>query len=685
MKLGYAAWGLWIIGFGAVLGSYGQSLGPIPAFPGAEGFGVFTPGGRGGKVYLVTTLADYETEEPPISGSLRAAVEAEGPRIVVFRVAGYIDLKRPLVVRHPYLTIAGQTAPGEGITLRNYGLEIEAPHVVIRYLRVRPGDGARIEQDAINVRASYVVIDHCSVSWATDEVLSVSGRASEVTIQWCLIAESLNQSVHHKGAHGYGSLFSSGGRISVHHTIYAFHASRNPRPKDVLLDFRNNLIYGFGERAGYSRNDQTRINYVGNYLYPLPYSQNSQQAFILEGINTRLFLQDNVIRFHDRVEQRDWALIRPPEGWTASAIEAQARARLPFPAPAIATVPSKQVLTLLLAEAGATRPHRDAVDRRILELIHQGKGLLIDSQEDVGGWPTLEVAAPPPDSDQDGMPDDWELRYGLNPNDPLDTVEDLDGDGYTNIEEYLNGTDPTQPLRWIPPPSILPDPAAAPLDSVITVRFELPDTTWPVHYTVDGREPTAQDPRYTGPFQVRRPAHVRARFLVESDTVFTTTAFAFYDSLEVLAATTPPKALRQGLLVRRYRATDWDESPPIETLTPVTTDTVAYLDLRLWGDEPIIALCFEGYMHVPTTGWYGFYIDADPRSRLWIDGRFVAHGRAPEAGPFGITLAAGWHRVRLLVLREADWAPVRLAWQQPGEPPQPLHEIDFFVEHPLTP
>ena len=680
---GAIAWGLGLLLLVAGPNARAQVPAAVPAFPGAEGFGMFTPGGRGGRVYLVTTLADYDADEPPIPGSLRAAVEAEGPRIVVFRVAGYIDLKRPLVVSHPYLTIAGQTAPGEGVTLRRYGLEINAPHVVVRYLRVRPGDVAHIEQDAINVRASYVVIDHCSVSWATDEVLSVSGRASEVTIQWCLIAESLNRSVHHKGAHGYGSLFSSGGRISVHHTIYAFHESRNPRPKDVLLDFRNNLIYGFGDRAGYSRNDLTRMNYVGNYIYPLAYSRHARWAFLLEGTNTRIFLEDNVLRLGDRLLRPDWGLIRPPEGWTAEAIEARARVPLPFPAPSVQTVPAEAVPALLLAEAGAMRPRRDAVDRRIVELIRRGEGQLIDSQEEVGGWPPLATAPPSPDADADGMPDAWEKRHGLNPQDPADAAGDLDGDGYTNIEEYLNDTDPARPERWVPPPVIRPDPLAAPPDTTLTITLH--GAHGPIHYTVDGREPTAADPRYSGPFTVRRPAHVRARVVASGDATLTTSAFAFYEAPEVLAAQHPNGPLRPGLLLRRYRAADWDESPPIETLPPVETDTIGRLDLTLWGDEPGTALWFEGYLQVPETGRYRFFLEADPRSRLWIDGQVVAHGRTPEAGPFTAVLAAGWHHVRLLLLREWDLSPVQVRWAGPGQPWQPLTAAAFFVKVPPSP
>lgn len=231
-----------------------------PAFPGAEGFGAYTRGGRGGQVYVVTTLADYAHTDEPVEGSLRAAVEAEGPRTVVFRVGGYIALARLLEIDNPYLTIAGQSAPGEGMTLRNYGIEVYAPQVILRYIRVRPGDVAGIEQDAINIRASDVIVDHVSASWGTDEVVSVIENATNVTVQWSIISESLNESVHSKGAHGYGTLLTTDGDVSIHHNAYLFHQSRNPQPKTMRLDFRNNLIYGFGARAGYNHDDATVMN-----------------------------------------------------------------------------------------------------------------------------------------------------------------------------------------------------------------------------------------------------------------------------------------------------------------------------------------------------------------------------------------------------------------------------------------
>ena len=227
-------------------GSTVEAASPIPAFPGAEGFGAYTVGGRGGRVILVTTLEDYGGNEPPIEGSLRAAVEAEGARNILFRVSGYIDLKQSLEIKNPYITIAGQSAPGDGVTIRRYGVEVQSPQTIIRHLRVRPGDVAGVPQDALNISAPDVIVDHCSVGWGTDETLSVIGNATNVTVQWCLISESLNESVHPKGAHGYGSLLTATGDVSIHHSAYVLHNSRNPRPKSLRLDFRNNLIYGYG-------------------------------------------------------------------------------------------------------------------------------------------------------------------------------------------------------------------------------------------------------------------------------------------------------------------------------------------------------------------------------------------------------------------------------------------------------
>jgi len=412
----------------------------LPAFPGAEGFGAFTKGGRGGKVYVVTTLEDYGKGEKAIPGSLREAVEAEGPRVVVFRVGGTVDLKQGLVVRNPFLTLAGQTAPGGGICLKRFPLVVVANDVVVRYLRCRVGDLARKEMDAVTVsRNKNVILDHLSASWSIDETLSVT-LAEDVTVQWCVITEALHQSYHSKGRHGYGSLIG-GGNISWHHNLYANHSSRNPRPGDVYLDFRNNVIYNWGGRSGYNGDDETKMNYVANYLKPGPSTAEAVRgiAFLAGGLKSRIYFADNRIEGAPQKDNDNRLMLLLPKEMPQDAAKTILVDK-PFPvARAIKTDSAAVAFQKVLQDAGATLPKRDAVDLRIIQQIKDGTGNLIDSQDEVGGWPALEPGAPPKDSDMDGMPDDWEKQRGLNPTSPADASTDRDGDGYTNIEEYING------------------------------------------------------------------------------------------------------------------------------------------------------------------------------------------------------------------------------------------------------
>lgn len=420
--------------------------GRLPAFPGAEGFGVQTPGGRGGKVLSVTTLADSGP------GSLRDAVRTKGARTVVFRVGGRIELRSPLQISEPYLTIAGQSAPGEGITLTNFGTSIATHDVVIRFLRFRPGDVEGRETDALSIGGHDIVVDHCSASWATDETLSAT-NSRNVTVQWCILSESLNRSVHKKGEHGYGSLITGpAGGISFHHNLYAHHKSRSPRPgapKDtggMVFDFRNNVIYDWGATAGYSSETPVRMNYVGNYLRPGPSTKGPRKdlAFILGGTATRIFLKGNVLdgspdKSRDNVRllglSNNFAF---PEGYgPADALEAS-----PFPAPPVATDAAETAMERVIAEAGASRPARDPIDERIVRQFQQRGGRIIDSQAEVGGWSAARAAPPLDDADGDGMADDWEQSSMLDPSSPADANEDADGDGYTNLEEFLNRTDP---------------------------------------------------------------------------------------------------------------------------------------------------------------------------------------------------------------------------------------------------
>ena len=416
----------------------------LPAFPGAEGFGAGSRGGRGGKVFVVRTLEDYKRGgKQVIAGSLREACEAEGPRIIVFDVAGTIELKSALVLSKPFVTIAGQTAPGGGICLKNYGLKIVTHDVVVRYLRVRPGDTMKSELDSISVSAGSrdVIIDHCSASWSIDETLSVSGAGiSNVTVQWCIISESLNDSFHKKGPHGYGSLVRTNGNISFHHNLYAHHRSRSPRPGtygdgSILFDFRNNVIYQGGR--GYTSKDPARVNYVANYIKATDIFSATK--------TTEMHSAGNLVEGKKGGEADPWSAVK--------GLEKKNRRAAPFPVAPVATDDARSAYRRVLYEAGASKPVRDAVDARIIEQVRSGKGRLIDSQKQVGGWPKLEPSYRDEedkewitwlrrDADGDGMRTNWERAYGLRPRSDSDTAEDPDGDGYTNIEECLNGTHP---------------------------------------------------------------------------------------------------------------------------------------------------------------------------------------------------------------------------------------------------
>lgn len=410
------------------------------AFPGAEGAGRFAQGGRGGAVLHVTTLAD----DGP--GSLRAAISAKGPRIIVFAVNGVIALASPLVIREGRVTIAGQSAPGDGVSLKNCPLVVAADDVVVRYLRSRLGDESGAEEDAITVaRGRRIMLDHVSASWSVDETLSVAGRYEpreagpyDVTVQWSLIAESLNQSRHAKGAHGYGSLVRGayGARMSFHHNLWAHHRARNPRPgnyhaPDVdpegpLIEFRSNVFYNWGGRfAGYDADANARVTYafIDNVYLAGP---DSTGALAFQGSNAgaRSLFSGNSM--NGAIPADPWSLVE-------NANRATRLASLPWPQD-IASDPSS--LEKILATAGASH-RRDAVDARIVASVRTRGGRIIDSQSEVGGWPPLRTAPAQADTDRDGMPDAWERAQGLDPHN-ADDKGDADGDGFTNVEAYLN-------------------------------------------------------------------------------------------------------------------------------------------------------------------------------------------------------------------------------------------------------
>lgn len=419
--------------------------GGVLAFPGAEGYGRFSRGGRGGRVFRVTHLGN----DGP--GSLRAAIEAAGPRTVVFEVSGNIELESPLTIVEDLITIAGQSAPGSGITLKNHGLFVRADDVVIRYIRARPGSGAGVETDAISVNAGEnIIIDHCSTSWATDETLTVSpsdkaGMRSidRVTVQWNIISESLNQSVHSKGSHGYGSLVrgSAGSRFSFHHNLWAHHQARMPRPgnyvdaetdpEGAFFDFRNNVFYNWGGTAsGYNadRDSISRYNFINNYYLEGPDSTGSL-AFEESNSLAQSHFSGNLM--NRELPANPWTLIHFQDGRTSGH-------EIPFPAAPVRTEEAAQAFVSTLELAGASL-HRDEVDRRVVSQVRSGLGRIIDRTEEIGGWPELPTSEPPVDSDGDGMPDSWEHEHKLDPLDSSDGPGDHNGDGYTNLEDYLNG------------------------------------------------------------------------------------------------------------------------------------------------------------------------------------------------------------------------------------------------------
>jgi hypothetical protein len=431
--------------------------GDLPAFPGAEGFGSTTVGGRGGRVIEVTTLEDGGP------GSLREAVEAEGPRTIVFRVSGTIALKKDLNIKNPFCTIAGQTAPGDGICVRNYTVAVMGTHdVVIRYLRVRRGDESGLQEDGLDVIedtqrktwAENVVIDHCSVSWTCDEAINTWHHTRNVTYQWCIISEALHNAVH--VGHGFAATIG-GENTTYHHNLVANCPGRNPSIggnnnsfKTINLDFRNNVVFNWQERTMDGK--PWSLNDINNYWKPGPSTTLHNRLVRIDKINSdpqgHWYVAGNFYEGNDALSQNNRLGIETDGGLNAD----DWLVKEPFAVAPVRTQSAQEAYALVLVHAGADLPKRDAVDARIIEETRTGRTTfgngIIQSQTDVGGWPELKSAAPAADSDHDGMPDWWEKKFGLNADDAGDGVKDLNGDGYTNLEKYLNGLDPTKHVDW---------------------------------------------------------------------------------------------------------------------------------------------------------------------------------------------------------------------------------------------
>jgi len=445
---------IFIVAFFAVITLIGQAQ--QAAFPGAEGFGMYTTGGRGGRVIKVTNLNDSG------EGSLRAAIETTGPRIVVFDVSGTIALESKLYIRNDDITIAGQTAPGDGICLRNYCVYITASNVIIRFMRFRMGDEARQVDDALGGQGSRnMIIDHCSMSWSIDECASFYAN-EDFTMQWCLLTESLRNSFH-EGSHGFGGIWG-GNRASFHHNLLAHHSNRNPRfrghkrnsPTDAeLVDLRNNVIYNFNGISHGSEGGGS-YNMVNNYYKYGPASGNIKKFLKvnpataaynwleLEGAHGEFYISGNYFYGSETFTSNNWDGVE----WDIGTSLERVKSEIEFDKGNIRTDDPETAYQRVLEYAGASLS-RDTVDKRAVHdtrtgtatVMDGGKGSTngyIDTQEAVGGWPVRNSLPPPTDTDWDGMPDDWELSRGLDPDDPSDGNGDRDHDGYTNIEEYIN-------------------------------------------------------------------------------------------------------------------------------------------------------------------------------------------------------------------------------------------------------
>ncbi len=429
----------------------------IPAFPGAEGFGKYATGGRGGDVYHVTNLADSGP------GSFREGAEmATGPRTIVFDVSGTIMLKKVLRIKgKSKLTIAGQTAPGKGITVRDWPIYIEESRdIVMRYLRVRLGDENKPigGQDVMTVnRCDNLILDHLSLSWGIDGNSDYRGN-SNMTLQWLIYSEALNESIHEKGAHAMcTSIRDCAGNTSVHHNIYATSRHRHPTlgagvekgKQETMLDFRNCVNYNW---SGPTNIGGLKINIVGNYYRPGPMTDGASLPMQMKDgtlVNARGFMSGNIFDDMPKHLTADnyGAVLYTNSGSYASTTRKawEVKSEFPLGEYGYPTQTAEQAFESCLRLSGASLV-RDSVDERFIGTIRNRKGRLLNSQKEVGGWDTYpeQRRAANWDTDGDGMPDAWESSHGLNPRDPADRNQ-RGKSGYTRLEEYLNSLVPAPP------------------------------------------------------------------------------------------------------------------------------------------------------------------------------------------------------------------------------------------------
>lgn len=473
------------------------------AFPGADGWGKYTGGGRGGQVIAVTSLADSGP------GSLREALETAGKRVIVFRVSGVIYLKSNLSIKNGDVTIAGQTAPGDGITLANYGLSVTAENVIIRYLSIRPGDQTGDELDGLDIcGAKNVVVDHCSVSFATDEVLSARPNgegasyddvSDKVSVQWCMIAESITQSPNSsKGRHGMGSLIrgAQGAEITYHHNLYVSHSSRLPMMGNYIAkeaddgnfkaEFINNTVFNWSGDASGKCSDAdpdglavyvSSFNYIGNYYRPGSVSTKGASAVFSEGgIGNHMYMEDNVMEDRPDAAQKELVSFTSdvlatednPYYWDKSTNAPRAQGLVidpesyflteRFADSEMAQIDEAKDANRAVLQLAGNSLSRDCFDTALLGTYEAGEGRLINQTFEAAGWyrgtpeshtgtayyewsqgkyPDRACYPAETDTDQDGMSDVWERAVGLDPADPADGARSFKGSAYTNLDVYL--------------------------------------------------------------------------------------------------------------------------------------------------------------------------------------------------------------------------------------------------------
>jgi pectate lyase len=433
------------------------------AFPGAEGFGKYTTGGRGGKVMVVSNLNDEG------QGSLRDAIQKNYPRIIVFAVSGTIHLQSKLNIKGD-LTIAGQTAPGDGISLADYPVSLVGDNIIIRYLRFRMGDrfqnagmvdGGGGDDAFGGIGRKNIIIDHCTMSWSTDEAFSVYGGDS-TTLQWNLIAEPLNYSYHFETGdkdfehHGFGGIW--GGRhTSAHHNLFAHCVTRTPRFNGArthgpeFVDFRNNVIYNWVTNNTYA-GEGGEYNIVNNYYRPGPSTNKNVSSRLLNPYKKlpklnygKFYLAGNIVEGAPEVIADNWKGVVMNEGTEQD--KAGSKRQTVFPFAPVTTQPAEEAFQSILKEVGASF-RRDTLDARIVQNVRDRTGRTIDVQggfphgtkyeQTVKAWPALQSLPAPKDSDSDGMPDEWEVKNGLNPSNSTDASLNTIDKHYTNIEVYIN-------------------------------------------------------------------------------------------------------------------------------------------------------------------------------------------------------------------------------------------------------